>query len=88
MKFVTLCDSRRPELSLLTRASIWSTSIGVKSSSELVGLGLAMHTEGTVGMQFQLVGQVGDPIATVLLTGVRAIEEPDIETATIELDLR
>ena len=56
-------------MSLSTRARIWSTSIGVKSS-ELVGLGLAMHTEGTVGMRFQLVGQVGDPIAMVLLAGV------------------
>jgi len=56
--------------SLLTSASIWSTSIDVKSLQERRGSGLAMRTEGTVGVQFRLVGQEGDAITTVLLEGV------------------
>jgi len=57
-------------LLLPTRANIWLTSIAVNSVSELVGSGDAMRIEGTVGMQFQLVEQDEDLIATVLLAGV------------------
>jgi len=49
---------------------MWSTSITVNSVLELVGSGLAMRTEGTVGVQFQLIGWDGDLITMVLLAGI------------------
>ena len=56
--------------SLPTSASIWSTSIDIKSLWERRSSGLAMQTEGTVGVRFRLAGWEGDAIATVLLEGV------------------
>jgi len=56
--------------SLPMSASIWSTSIDVKSLRERRGSGLAMRTEGTVGVRFRLAGWEGDAIAIVLLEGV------------------
>jgi len=49
---------------------MWSTSINVKSLWERRGSGLAMQTEGTVGIQFRLTGREGDAIVTDLLEGV------------------
>ena len=63
-------DGKRLIASLPTSASMWSTSINVKSLWERRGSGLAMRTEGTVGVQFQLTGWEGDAIVTDLLEGV------------------
>jgi len=54
---------------------MWSTSINVKSLQERRGLGLAMRTEDTVGVQFRLTGWEGDAIVTDLLEGVGGSSE-------------
>ena len=65
-----LSDGKWPRGSVPTSASMWSTSIDVKSLQEHRGSGLAMRTKGTISVWARLIGWVGDAITTVLLEGV------------------